>query len=153
MEIQRHICPFFDMVIRITILILLVAVNRLAAQEPRDILVALHTDLVKTDQNKLFGKAQIGGEFNYYASHRIAATAGLDVWTGDGVSLLIGMRWYPTDHTFVRLRGLVGANDISLGAGWSKPLNDNLRFEAIGDFYFDVDFAIRAGLSYLIRKQ
>lgn len=144
----------FDMLVRITILFLLVVTSsRLTAQEPRDMLVALHADLVKTDQTKLFGKSQIGGEFNYYASRRITATAGLEVWTGDGVSLLLGVRWYPTDHTFVRLRGLVGANDISLGAGWSKPLNDSFRIEAIGDFYFDVDFAIRAGLSYVIRKK
>ena len=135
---------------------MLLTAGHLAAQEPRDMLVALHADLVKTDQTKLFGKSQFGGEFNYFASRRITTTAGLEVWTGDGdgVSLLLGIRWYPVDHAFIRLRGLVGANDISLGAAWSKPLNDNLRIEAIGDFYFDdVEFAIRAGLSYVIRKK
>ncbi len=141
------------MLLRITILFILITTSRLSAQEPRDMLIGIQADLVKTDQTKLFGKTQIGGELNYYATRRLTATTGFEVWSGDDFSFLIGMRWYPGDHTFIRLRGLVGANDLSLGAGWSKPLNENFRVEAIGDFYFDIDFAIRAGIAYHIRKK
>jgi hypothetical protein len=58
------------------------------------------------------------------------------------------------DHVFVRFRGLIGANDAAVGAGWAKPLNDTWRFEAIGDFFFgQTEFSVRAGVSYLIKKK
>ena len=91
---------------------------------------------------------QIGGEVNYFATRQITATAGLEYWSTEGVSFLVGGRWYPNENTFVRLRGLVGANDLSVGAGWSKPINENFRFEAIGDFYFKLGkFASRAAMT------
>jgi hypothetical protein len=61
-------------------------------------------------------------------------------------------RRYPLDHFFTRARGLIGKNDLSLGAGWAKPIGSNFRFEAISDYYFEGEFAIRVGLMYLIRR-
>jgi hypothetical protein len=121
-------------------------------QIAHDMMVSGHLDLVKTDHTRLLEKYQFGGEVNYFATRKITATAGLEIWTGDEFSFLIGSRWFPTEDTFVRIRGLVGANDISIGGGWSKPINENFRFEAIGDFYFKIDFAIRAGVVYIIRR-
>ena len=122
-----------------------------SAQIAEDLAVGLQMYLVKTDNLRLLEKAQIGAEVNYFITKKITATTGIEVWTNDEVSFLIGGRFYPAPETFIRLRGLVGANDVSIGGGWIKPLSETLRFEAIGDFYFKVDFAIRAGLIYVIR--
>ncbi|MFZ6009999.1 MAG: hypothetical protein ACOYXT_06585 [Bacteroidota bacterium] len=124
------------------------------AQIAKDILIGGHLDLIKTDNDNFFDKAQIGTEVNYFLTRRFTATGGLEVWTNDDASLVVGGRWYFMDDAFARIRGLVGANDLSIGAGWAKPFNanGNWRFEAIGDFYFRGDIAIRAGIAYLIRK-
>jgi len=53
----------------------------------------------------------------------------------------------------VRARGLIGENDLSLGAGWNQPLSESWRFEAIGDFYFTGEFAARLGAVYILRKK
>jgi len=132
---------------------LLVVANHANAQIAEDIIVGAHLDLVKTDYSAILQKVQFGGEVNYFATKVITATAGFEYWTNEGVSFLVGGRWYPKENTFVRLRGLVGANDLSVGGGWSKPINEDLKFEAIGDFYFKVDFAIRVGVVYIIRKK
>lgn len=125
----------------------------LHAQVKRDILIGTNIDLIKTDNNTFLGKSQIGMEGNYFLSNRFSATGGLDLWTDNGVSLVTGLRWYPDQEAFVRLRGMVGAiNDLSLGGGWTQPISGNWRFEAIGDFYFSIDFAIRAGVVYVIRR-
>lgn len=123
------------------------------AQIARDFLVGGGFDLIKTDNDGFAEKLQLGLEGNYFITRRFTATGGLEFWTGDQVSLVVGTRWFPSDEAFVRLRGLIGTNDLSVGAGWTKPLNESLKFEAIGDFYFSVDFAIRAGLVYVIRRK
>lgn len=123
------------------------------AQIAHDYMINLHGDLIKTDLDAIFKKVQAGAEFNYYVHKRVTVTGGFEVWTADEISFVIGTRWYPMDDFFIRLRGLVGMNDVALGAGWTKPLIGNLKFEAMGDFYFQGDFAIRAGLAYVIRKK
>jgi hypothetical protein len=132
---------------------LLVIVHHSMAQIAKDLMVGGHFDLVKTDYGSILQKGQLGAEVNYFATREITATAGFEYWTDDGVSFLVGGRWYPKENAFLRVRGLVGANDLSIGGGWSKPINENLRLEAIGDFYFNVDFAIRMGVVYIIRKK
>jgi hypothetical protein len=123
------------------------------AQSNNDIMVGGNLDLIKTDYSKFFNKAQIGIEGNYFIVRHFSVSAGAEVWTKQKSSFVMGMRWYPQDHFFVRFRGLIGQNDVSIGGGWAKPINDNLRFEAIGDFYIDhTEFAIRAGVSYTIKK-
>jgi hypothetical protein len=52
----------------------------------------------------------------------------------------------------VRVRGLIGADEISVGGGWAKPLNDNWRFEAIGEVFTGGNIVIRAGFAYLIKR-
>lgn len=121
------------------------------AQETGDYLFHLQSDFVKTDNAKLFAKAQIGAEVNYFVTDKITGSAGFEVWTGDEFSFVVGARYFPAEEGFIRLRGLIGENDLSLGAGWIMPIRDNLRFEAIADFYFSVDFSIRGGLVYFLR--
>lgn len=123
------------------------------AQSNNDITVGGSVDLIKTNYSSFLNKGQIGLEANYFVVRHFAASAGVEIWTKQKSSFMMGMRWYPHDHVFVRLRGLIGANDVSLGGGWVKPINDAWRFEAIGDFYVaDTEFAIRAGLSYVIKS-
>lgn len=120
--------------------------------QDHSILIGVHTDLMKTDHAKVFDKAQFGIEGNYIINKDFTATAGFDVWTADEFSFIAGARWYPSEEAFLRLRGYVGQNDLSFGAGWAKPINEDFRFEAIGDFYFSIDFAIRVGVVYIIRR-
>lgn len=111
-------------------------------------------DLIKTNYSSFLDKGQIGLEANYFVVRHFAASGGVEIWTKQKSSFMMGMRWYASDHVFVRFRGLIGANDVSIGGGWVKPINDTWRFEAIGDFYVaDTEFAIRAGLSYVIKSK
>ena len=121
-----------------------------SAQNSGDYLIGIQTDLVKTDNTKLLDKAQFGVEANYFVNKHFTGSAGFEIWTADEISFLLGARWYPSQDGFVRIRGLIGENDLSLGGGWVKPLNENFRFEAIADFYFKIDFSIRAGIVYII---
>ncbi len=124
------------------------------AQSSNDILVGGGFDLIKTDYNSPFDKAQIGLEANYFVVRNFAAGAGVEIWPEQKSSFVMGARWYAHDHVFVRFRGLIGANDAALGGGWAKPINENWRFEAIADFYFgQTEFSVRAGVSYIIKKK
>lgn len=123
------------------------------AQIAKDILVGGSFDLIKTDNTGFMRKAQFGIEGNYFLTRKFTASAGFDFWTDDHMSLVLGGRWYPIDNVFVRARGLIGENDLAIGGGWAKPINENWRFEAMGDFYFKVDFAIRAGAVYVLRMK
>ena len=122
------------------------------SQKSNDFLVGGAFDLVKTDNEGFVQKAQVGGEFNYFITRNFTATGGLDIWADNVMIGVVGARWYPLDHFFTRARGLIGKNDLSLGAGWIRPLGSNFHFEAIGDYYFEREFAIRVGLMYLIRR-
>lgn len=124
------------------------------AQSTHDVLVSGGFDLIKTDFNRFIDKAQLGIEGNYFITRNFSAGTGVEFWTGDVTSFVLGARWYPADHAFVRLRGLIGTNDAAVGAGWAKPIHENWRFEAIGDFYFkETEFAVRAGVSYIIKTK
>ena len=140
-----------------TILVLLfifaiAGVQALKAQSTHDLLVSGGLDVIKTDNTKLFDKAQVGLEANYFLQRHFSVGAGAEFWTRQRNSFVMGVRWYPIDEVFFRFRGLIGANDAALGAGWSKALSEKWRFEAMGDFYFNQSaFGARAGLSYVIR--
>jgi hypothetical protein len=129
------------------------AITTSYSQIANDIMVAGGFDLIKTDASGIFQKAQIGTELNYFLDRQFTTTGGFELWTYNKASFVIGGRWYLIDALFVRARGLIGVNDLSIGAGWSKPLDKNFRFEAIGDFYFRGDFSVRAGIAYVIRKK
>lgn len=122
------------------------------AQIANDVMVGGGFDLIKTDYNSFFDKAQIGGEVNYFITKDFTGTAGLEVWTADQLSFVIGGRYYPVDQLFLRARGLIGVNDLSIGAGWTKPISEKVRLEAMADFYFDLHFAVRIGFGYVFRK-
>jgi hypothetical protein len=122
------------------------------AQIANDVMVGGGFDLIKTDYSSFFGKAQIGGEVNYFITKDFTATAGLEVWTDDQLSFVIGGRYYPVNELFLRARGLIGVNDLSIGAGWTKPIGEKVRLEAMADFYFDLQFAVRIGFGYVFRK-
>jgi hypothetical protein len=122
------------------------------AQIAHDIILGAHADLMKTDHDELLRKAQFGMEGNYFITREFTATAGFDIWTADEISFIIGARWFPVEEAFVRARGYIGQNDLSIGAGWTRPLTPDFKFEAIGDFYFSVDFAVRIGFVYVIRR-
>jgi hypothetical protein len=120
------------------------------AQSANDFMISGALDLIKTDNQEMFDKAQIGIEANYFVIRKFTATAGLEIWTFNNESFVIGSRWYPTDNLFVRFRGLIGENDFSTGIGGAFPLKPNLRFELIGDFYFRGEFAVRTGVSFIL---
>ena len=128
------------------------AFHSLLAQSTHDFLLSGGMDIIKTDNVKLFDKAQLGLEANYFVTRNFSVGAGAELWTRQKNSFVMGVRWYADDHLFFRFRGLIGTNDASIGIGWSKPLNEKWRFEGIGDFYFNQSaFGLRAGVSYLIR--
>lgn len=134
-------------------LILAMTTLSVSAQSPGDVLAGINFDLVKSDYGKYFDRAQVGLEGNYFVSKKFSATAGLEVWTHNVVSGVVGMRWYPVKDAYIRARGLIGADDISIGGGWAKPISEVLRFESMADFYFTGNIAIRAGLAVMIGRK
>lgn len=136
------------------ILFLLFGSMQLAsAQSTSDILLGGGLDLIKTDNPGLFEKVQVGLEMNYFVARHFAVGVGGEIWSEERSSFTMGARWYANDNIFVRFRGLIGANDAALGAGYAKNLTEYLRLEAMGDFYISQpEFAIRVGLSYVIKR-
>ncbi len=130
---------------------ILLAVEALS-QTVNDFMIHAHTDLIKSNHSGYFEKVQTGAEVNYFFSPKFTATGGVEFWTdGDEVSLVLGGRWFPVPEAFVRLRGLIGVNEVSVGGGWAKPLSDKWKFEALGDVYTGGNIAIRAGVAYILR--
>lgn len=136
-------------------LILLILFNTTCfSQEKTDLLVGLQLDMVKSDYNDHFERAQISIEGNYFISEHFSFTAGGEYWTDPNqLSAVVGARWFPVKEAFIRVRGLFGAKDISIGGGWTRPMNEYWRFEAMGDLYLEGQIAIRAGITYMIRKK
>jgi hypothetical protein len=121
------------------------------AQRAQTLMIGAQADLIKSDNDGFFKKIQLGMEANYYFSRKFSLTAGFEWWTDDLVSVVVGGRFSPIDEAFVRVRGLPG-KDISIGAGFAKPLANNFRIEAMGDLYFNGHIAIRGGIAYGIGK-
>ena len=126
------------------------------AQSTTDVMIGGGVDLFKTDNRRLFDKGQVGLEVNYFVVRHFAVGGGIELWSADSNSFVMGMRWYADDNFFVRLRTLVGANKAALGIGWSKPILKDWRAEALGDFYLGGNFysapsfAFRAGVAYIL---
>jgi hypothetical protein len=122
------------------------------AQSTHDVLVGGAMDLIKTDNNALFKKAQFGFEANYFVVRHFTVGAGAEIWTTNQKnSFMMSMRWYANDHVFLRFRGLIGANDATIGLGYAKPISQNVLFESMGDFYFRGQFGLRFGLSFILK--
>ena len=136
------------------ILFLLLGSMQLAsAQSTSDILLGGGLDLIKTDNPGLFEKVQVGIEMNYFVARHFAVGVGGEIWSEKRSSFTMGARWYANENIFVRFRGLIGANDAAVGAGYAKNLTEYLRLEGMGDFYLSQpEFAIRVGLSYVIKR-
>lgn len=122
------------------------------AQSTKSFVISIGADVVKTDIRNFADKAQAGAELNYYLRRNFTITAGFEYWSSGRESAVLGMRYYPHRNIFARFRGLIGANQVDLGAGYSYPLNEHFKLDAMGDFYFDsAEFAFRFGVSYVIR--
>ncbi|MEO0273179.1 MAG: hypothetical protein ABIM30_08865 [candidate division WOR-3 bacterium] len=121
------------------------------SQSSNDFMLGAGLDLLKTDNSKLFSKAQIGFELNYFVVRKVSLSAGLEVWTEARESFAFGARYYFNDYILARARGLIGVNDFSLGLGGAIPLKKNVRIELLGDFFFEGEFALRGGVAYIIR--
>jgi hypothetical protein len=122
------------------------------AQSTHDVLLGGGLDLIKTDNNGLFKKAQLGFEGNYFVVRHFAVGVGAELWTTkQKSSFVMGMRWYANDHVFLRFRGLIGANDATIGLGYARPISTNLLAEGMGDFYFTGNFGVRFGLAYILK--
>jgi hypothetical protein len=143
----------------ITTLTLLLLALSVRSQNTGDFMLGIGTDLLKTDIQEPFNKAQVGLELNYFVKKNFSATLGADIWSRGDDSFVVGMRWYFIDvsshsranYYFLRLRGLIGVNDVALGLGWARALTSTLRAEAFGDYYFNGEFGIRGGIAYVFR--
>lgn len=140
------------------VLVFLTSFGFSSAQSTHDVILSGEQDLIKSDIKKLFDRAQFGVEANYFVVRHFAVGLGAELWTHHATevyrqnSFVMGARWYANEMFFVRLRGLIGANDASLGAGLALPITKVWRIEAIGDFYFRDNFALRAGITYVIKR-
>jgi hypothetical protein len=124
------------------------------AQETGDVMVGVNMDLIKSGYEGYFNRAQVSLEGNYFLSPKFSGTGGIEAWTRGKSSAVVGARWYPAKEAYVRARGLIGANLLSIGGGWLKPMTEDLQFEAMTDLYSNGYFSIRVGFAYFItRKQ
>lgn len=137
----------------IILLALVTSAMLLRAQSTHDLLIGGGLDLLKTDNNGLFKKSQLGIEANYFVVRHFAVGLGGEYWSNRlRNSFVLGARWYANDQIFIRLRGLIGANDAALGVGYAKAISKFWRIEGIGDFYLTSnEFALRGGIGYIIR--
>jgi hypothetical protein len=121
------------------------------AQSKGDILIGVQGDLIKTNNSGYFQRFQLGTEGNYFFHKKFSATGAMEYWSENRqFSLVAGARWYPIEDAFIRVRGLLGANDLAIGGGWSMPVKEKIRFEALSDFYFAGHITIRAGFTFLL---
>src|SRR5688500_18213429 len=106
-------------------------------QRAQRVMLGAQADLIKSDNDGLLEKMQGGFEGSFYVSRKLAATAGLEWWSGHHEPVVLaGARFCPIDEAFLRIRGLL-RKDVSFGGGFAKPLSKNLRIEAMADFYLD----------------
>jgi hypothetical protein len=133
-------------------LLLMTTVAYAHAQSSGTFIISAGGDFIKTDIRNFADKAQIGAELNYYLLRNFTVSGGFEFWSAGRESLVLGMRFYPHPNIFTRFRGLIGANQVALGGGYSYPINKKFKLDGIGDFYFDSsEFAFRVAISYVIR--
>lgn len=111
-------------------------------------------DAYKTDNRDPFefvNKAQFSAEANYFLIQQLALTAGVEYWTAPNrLSFIPGMRLYPIDPVFIRLRPLISDEvDYAAGVGYARRITDEWRIEVMGDYYFERgNAALRIGVGY-----
>ena len=134
------------------VIVLLLVFTKSYAQSTGSIMIGGGLDLLKSDNNNnIADKTQVGFEVNYFLLRNYSVTGGLEIWTQGNESLILGMRWYPVENIFARFRGLIGENEVSLGAGYWRNLDEHWRFEGMADLYFQGEIAFRVGVAYLFR--
>ncbi len=134
------------------VIVLLFGFTKSYAQSTGSIMIGGGLDLLKSDNNNnIADKTQVGFEVNYFLLRNYSVTGGLEIWTQGNESLILGMRWYPVENIFARFRGLIGENEVSLGAGYWRNLDEHWRFEGMADLYFQGEIAFRVGVAYLFR--
>lgn len=134
-------------------LILLPLAFSTLAQTSSNIMVGGGLDLIKSDINGFAEKVQTGFEANYFINRSFSVSGGFEIWSSNNNSLMLGLRWYPVQKLFVRFRGLIGQDDVGIGAGYAHVLNANWRLEGIADYYLDQgELGLRLGVAYVIRK-
>ncbi|HAA15789.1 MAG TPA: hypothetical protein DCE41_30400 [Cytophagales bacterium] len=106
-------------------------------------------DLIKSDFNGVGQKIQLGTDLNYFVAKKFSVSAGFEFWTAGSPSVTVGARFYPIRPVFIRMRGLIGENDVAFGLGYGLGLTDRIRLEVMGDYYLiDSEAALRVGLAY-----
>lgn len=92
-------------------------------------------------------KYRLGVEANYFMQSSFALTGGLEFIEKD-VAGSLGMRYYPINPVFLRMRGILSSDsDLALGMGYALKLNKKWRMETMADYFaVSSDFAIRLGL-------
>ncbi|MFK7952736.1 MAG: hypothetical protein AB8B73_07790 [Ekhidna sp.] len=97
-------------------------------------------------------KYQLGVEANYFMQSSFALTGGLEFIEKD-VAGSLGMRYYPIDPVFLRMRGILSADsDLALGMGYAIKLNKKWRVETMADYFaVSSNFAIRLGLGVSLK--
>jgi len=134
-------------------LILLPMAFSTMAQTSSNIMVGGGLDLIKSDINGFAEKVQAGFEANYFINRSFSVSGGFEIWSSNNNSFMLGLRWYPVQKLFVRFRGLIGQDDVGIGAGYAHVLNANWRLEGIADYYLDQgELGLRLGVAYVIRK-
>lgn len=130
--------------------------RKIVQERYRKFMVGVAFDAVKTDFKERVGnKLQGGLEVNWFVEKNYSVTIGGEVWTGEElvISGVAGLRFYPLKNLFIRARGLLGANDISAGAGFQKVISEQWSAEGMIDYYLDGQVAARVGLAFLLVKQ
>lgn len=134
---------------QITIVLALLLISSIAfSQQRKSVLLSVSGDVYRTDNTGLFGKAQLGTELNYFVANRLTVSGGYEFWSAGQNPVTFGMRLYPINATFVRVRGLImNSPDVSLGIGAVNSLDNNWKIELIGDYFYNLGgFAFRLGV-------
>jgi len=112
-------------------------------------LVSGGIDLIKSDFSGIGDKIQLGADLNYFVAKKFAISGGVEFWTAGPTSITVGARYYPIRPVFLRMRGLIGQNDVAFGLGYGLGLTDRIRVELMGDYYLvQSAAALRLGLAY-----
>ncbi|SHM40287.1 hypothetical protein SAMN04488057_101336 [Cyclobacterium lianum] len=119
------------------LLLLLGGISRSHAQQAAgSFLISSGLDLVRTDIQGIFQKAQLGAEVNYFHLHQLSFSGGFEYNTAGANQITGGLRFYPLEAAFIRARALVGNNaDLGLGAGYTYNITYRMRLEGIADYY------------------
>ena len=132
-------------------LLLLISLNCLG-QIKGDLLFEGGFDVIKSDIQSAFNKAQFGAELGYFLSGELAISGGLELWSEESASLLIGARYALNDKIYLKGRVLLGADKISLGGGYSFFFSEKVRFNAGAEVYHTGELALRVSSMWTIRR-